>query len=237
MQLGTETNGLGGPSIRASLGHSVAARSCTSSTSPPQFTNHHSRITPHKSAPASSNPHISPLLIASHKLLEIELTPSASAQNAFLIATICPTFTPAPLSTHHSSLIPRHCLPSFLFDTNKPNKTIIIVSLPLKTKEKQFSIRYKWSLRGTGLPAAAGHLACAPFCSPNRRQRDNATSKHATKPSVPRRADPSDRCCPSRITKDDPPITNHAVLVPPSRAALKWNAFQHAPLTERGATL
>jgi hypothetical protein len=65
----------------------------------------------------------------------------------------------------HSSLVANAChrLTSFLFDTNKPRKIIILVSLPLKTKEKQFSIRYKWRLRGTGLPAAAGHLACASW--------------------------------------------------------------------------
>jgi hypothetical protein len=65
-----------------------------------------------------------------------------------------------------SSLVANAChrLTPFLFATNKPRKIIILLSSPMKTKEKQLSIRYKWSLRGTGLPAAEGHLACALWC-------------------------------------------------------------------------
>ncbi len=78
------------------------------------------------------------------KLLEIELTHSQQTRKHFLIATICSTFTPAPPLTHHSSLNTHHCLTSFLFDTNKPHKIIVLVSGPMKTKEKRFSIRYKF---------------------------------------------------------------------------------------------
>jgi len=92
MQLGTRTNGLGGPSIRASLGHSVAACSCTSSTSQPQFTNHHSPIATHKSTLARPILPSPPLLIANAKLLETGLTPSAPIQHAFPIDNMCPTF-------------------------------------------------------------------------------------------------------------------------------------------------
>ena len=93
------------------------------------------------------------LLIGTPIRLEIDLTHSQQTRKHFLIGTIRPTSTPAPLPTHHLSLIPHHRLTSFLFDTNKPHKIIILVSLPLKTKEKQFSIRYKFTLRGMGMPA------------------------------------------------------------------------------------
>jgi hypothetical protein len=99
------------------------------------------------------------------KLLEIGLTPSAPAQNTFLIATICPTFTPTPLFTHHSSLIPRHRRTPFLIDTNKPHKIIILLSLPIKTKQKQLSNRYKFALRGTGNLACARWFGVGPLPS------------------------------------------------------------------------
>ena len=40
----------------------------------------------------------------------------------------------------------------------------------MKTKEKQFSIQYKFAHRGAGLPAAAGTLTCLPqagLCYPD----------------------------------------------------------------------
>ena len=46
--------------------------------------------------------------------------------------------------TNHRSLLTNH---EFLFDTNKPRKITILLSAPLKTKEKQFSIRYKFASR------------------------------------------------------------------------------------------
>ncbi len=80
-------------------------------------------------------------------LLEIHLTRSQQTRKHFLIATICPTFTSAPLVTHYFSLITHHCLTSFLFDTNKPNKIITLMRAPLKTMEKLFSTRYKFAPR------------------------------------------------------------------------------------------
>jgi hypothetical protein len=124
-------------------------------------------------------------LIAGQKILKTRLTPSAPMPSAVLIAGICPTFSSAPLSTHHSSLTPHHRLTPFLFDTNKPHKIIIRVSLPMKTKEKQFSIRYKWSLRGTSLPAAAGHLACASFGTSDNLCCDNSGLTNTNRPSLP----------------------------------------------------
>jgi hypothetical protein len=46
--------------------------------------------------------------------------------------------------TPHQSLFTNH---AFLFDTNNANKIIILVRALLKTKEKQFSIRYKFASR------------------------------------------------------------------------------------------
>ena len=55
---------------------------------------------------------------------------------------------PPPRPTHH-------CLTSLLFRTNKPNKINILLSAPLKTKEKQFSIQYKFAYLGTATPRCA----------------------------------------------------------------------------------
>jgi hypothetical protein len=85
-------------------------------------------------------------------------------QRPMLFASFSGISAPAPHLTHHSSLITRHCLAPFLFDTNKPRKIIIPLRALLKTKEKQFSIRYKFALRGKSSPAAEAilPLACLP---------------------------------------------------------------------------
>ena len=79
-------------------------------------------------------------------------------QRPVLIASFSGVSAPAPhTATNHDSRVAR-----FLFGTNKAHKIIILATAPMKTKEKQFSIRYKFASRGTGLPAAAGHmLRCA----------------------------------------------------------------------------
>ena len=61
---------------------------------------------------------------------------------------------PAPRLTHHSSLITHHRLASFLFNTNKPHRIIIVPRALLKTKDKQFSIQYKFASREIGVFAA-----------------------------------------------------------------------------------
>src|SRR5271167_472697 len=78
-----------------------------------RITNHHSRLTDHWSLAVRH----ARTLIANQNLLEKELTPSLPIPNAFLIATICPTFFSAPLLAHHLSLITchsplttRHCI-------------------------------------------------------------------------------------------------------------------------------
>src|SRR5271154_2696266 len=75
-------------------------------------------------------------LIGTAIRLKSDLTHSQQTRKHFLIGTIRPTLTSAPLFTHHLSPIPPHFLTSFLFDTNKPHKIIILVSVPMKTKEK-----------------------------------------------------------------------------------------------------
>jgi glucokinase len=51
----------------------------------------------------------------------------------------------------------------FLFDTNKPHKIIILMRALLKTKEKQFSIQYKFAVGSVGNPACPERTrrACA----------------------------------------------------------------------------
>ncbi len=96
-------------------------------------------------------------LIARRQILEFDLTRSQQTRKHFLIVTISGVSAPAPHLTNHDSRIG----PPFLFDTNKAHKIIILTRTPLKTKEKRFSIRYKFALGITGLPAAEGNLACA----------------------------------------------------------------------------
>src|SRR5580692_6740102 len=66
---------------------------------------------------------------------------------------------PAPHLTHHLSRFTHRCLAPFLFRTNKPHKIIILPRALLKTKEKQFSIQYKFAV------GSIGNLACAHLIS------------------------------------------------------------------------
>src|SRR5580704_2623442 len=52
-------------------------------------------------------------------------------------------------TTHQSLLTNRDsAIAPFLFSTNKAHKIIILVRALMKTKEKQFSIQYKFAFRG-----------------------------------------------------------------------------------------
>ena len=82
-------------------------------------------------------------LIASRQILKIELTHSQQTRKHFLIASFSASLAPAPHLTNHDS---RKTAP-FQFNTNKPHKIIIVLMTPLKTKEKRFSIPYKFPAR------------------------------------------------------------------------------------------
>jgi hypothetical protein len=86
-------------------------------------------------------------LIASRQILKIKLTRSQQTRKHFLIASFSAIFAPAPHLTHHSSRITPPRLTPFLISTNKPHRIIIPLRAPLKTKEKQFSIPYKFGPR------------------------------------------------------------------------------------------
>jgi hypothetical protein len=92
-------------------------------------------------------------LIASRQILKIALTRSQQTRKHFLIASFSAISAPSrrggpvPHPTHHSPLIAHHRSTPFLFDTNKPRKIIIPLSALLKTKEKRFSIQYKFASR------------------------------------------------------------------------------------------
>jgi hypothetical protein len=116
---------------------------------------HGSRFTTHQSLLTDPA-----FLIASRQILEIELTRSQQTRKHFLIASFSDISAPAPHLIHHSSLIASHCVTPFLIDTNKTHRIITLTKALAKTKEKRFSIRYKFAIRGTGSPAAAGTLAC-----------------------------------------------------------------------------
>jgi hypothetical protein len=113
------------------------------------------------SAPRATTPSCTPnFLIATVPLLEFALTSPQQTRKHFLIASLSAISAPAhpgrpaPQQTHHPSLITRHCLTSFLFDTNKTRRIIILMSALMKTKEKEFSVRYKFPL------GSKGNLAC-----------------------------------------------------------------------------
>jgi|HubBroStandDraft_6_1064221.scaffolds.fasta_scaffold15389_8 hypothetical protein len=83
-------------------------------------------------------------------ILETELTRSQQARKHFPVATFFSILAPAPRLTHHSSLIPRRRLASFLFNTNKAHKIIILMRTLMKTKEKRFSIKIIYFTKATG---------------------------------------------------------------------------------------
>ena len=100
-----------------------------------RFTNHQSRLTNHA------------FLIASGQILKIALTRSQQTRKHFLIASFSAASPPAPRLPHHSSPITHHRVTPFLFNTNKAHKITILMRALLKTKEKQFSIPYKFASR------------------------------------------------------------------------------------------
>jgi hypothetical protein len=99
-----------------------------------RFTTHQSRLTNHAFPIAT-------------QILDIELTHSQQTRKHFLIATFSALCSPAPRLTYHSPLNTHDCPTPFLFNTNKAHKIIILVRALLKTKEKQFSIPYKFASR------------------------------------------------------------------------------------------
>jgi hypothetical protein len=122
------------------------ASSCRNLSTPPphatkhdsQGTDHASRFTNHRSLPTHDA-----FLIAT-QILNLDLTHSQQTRKHFLIATKYDSSARASALhvTDHDLRIA-----SFLFDTNKAHKIIILMRALLKTKEKQFSIRYKFALR------------------------------------------------------------------------------------------
>jgi hypothetical protein len=81
-------------------------------------------------------------LIASRQILKIKLTRSQQTRKHFLIASFSAISAPVPrLSNHDLRIAP------FLFDTNKAHKIIILMRALMKTKEKRFSIPYKFATR------------------------------------------------------------------------------------------
>jgi hypothetical protein len=120
--------------------------------------NHHSRLT-HRASRFTKHQSLltnHAFLIASRQILKIDLTPSQQTRKHFLIATFSRISAPH-LANHHSPIA------TFLFNTNKARRIIILVRALLKTKEKQFSIQYKFAFRGTGNQSC---LCPVLHCSP-----------------------------------------------------------------------
>jgi hypothetical protein len=111
--------------------------------------NHESPVAPHGSPFTTYQSRLAnhAVLIASRQILRIKLTRSQQTRKHFLIASFSAASPPAPRLTHHSPLITHHRSTPFLFATNKPHKIIILMRALLKTKEKRFSIQYKFASR------------------------------------------------------------------------------------------
>src|SRR5277367_3822413 len=103
-------------------------------------------------------------------------------QRPILIASFSAASAPPPRVIHHSSLITHNRPTSFLFSTNKTNRIIVLIRAPMKTKEKQFSIPYKFAVGSTGHPACPERTrrACALQC---RARRKSAKQKINGKPA------------------------------------------------------
>jgi hypothetical protein len=155
METGARARGLAGWARGRALGDGVFGGWVAAANVPSAYTQmtHVSRTTNHQSLLTNHA-----FLIATRPELEIELTHSQQTRKLFLIATFSAISAPAPHLANHDPRIG----PPFLFDTNKPHKIIILTRTPLKTKEKRFSIRYKFALGSIGLPAAVGNLVNRP---------------------------------------------------------------------------
>jgi len=141
----------------------------------------------------------------------------------FLIASF--SAVSAPHLTHPLSRITHRCPRPFLFRTNKPHKIIIQPRALLKTKEKQFSIQYKFAVGSICLPAVAGNLACAHLisfgCGTNAKIQFRRAQARLPM-FVARSAGHGSRSAnhDSQVTNHKSQITNHAV----SPAASKCSA-------------
>ena len=111
---------------------------------------HGSRFTPHQSLLTNHA-----FLIASRQILKIDLTHSQQTRKHFLIASFSATLPRTMRLTPHSSPLATHHVIPFLLRTNKPHRITILLRPLLKTKEKRFSIQYKFALRGISLPTEA----------------------------------------------------------------------------------
>ena len=144
------------------------------------------RAHPHATTPSSSHrskishPQLVSVLPAISNRHNLQLESSVTSRKQTTAPNsnqhkFCPNSAPAlrapAVTTHQSPITP------FLFDTNKTHRIIIPPRPLLKTKEKQFSIRYKFAV------GSIGNLACAPrFCIGALRNQSNQT-----KPNKPNR--------------------------------------------------
>ena len=104
---------------------------------PTAVTKPNSPLTAPKSATVSSIP-LFPFSLIATQILDFALTRSQQTRKHFLIATISGIALPAPRFTHHSLLVTRPCLTSFLFDTNERARK---KSNLFKTNKKTFLLR------------------------------------------------------------------------------------------------
>jgi seryl-tRNA synthetase len=144
------------------------------------FAAHTSPITTQNPTFATSHPSFPQFLIASRPLLEIELTPSQQKRKHFLIASFSGISAPTPDVTNRHSRTE-----SFLFDTNKTPRIIILIRTLMKTKEKRFSNRNNFAVGGTA------NLACALWLwvglSQHRSKQIKCAQARLAVPPKPRR--------------------------------------------------
>src|SRR5271156_4626769 len=119
-------------------------------------------------------------------------------QRPILIASFSAVFAPArrggpahrggapPPPLYHKSPLTKHRLAPFLFNTKKTNRIIIPMRAPLKTKDKQFSIQYKFGFRSDA------SLLLIPFANRHhkvkvRPVRQMRHIRHAVRPVMTER--------------------------------------------------
>jgi len=160
METGTRARGLAGCARGYAPGDGVCGRRVATAKVSSAYT----RMTTHSVNVGAQCASVRCAFLIASQLLEIELTRSQKTRKLFLIASFSAISAPArhggPAPHHLTNHNPR--IAPFLFDTNKPHKIIILTRALMKTKEKQFSIRYRFALRSIGLPAAGGKSCKSP---------------------------------------------------------------------------
>ena len=172
METGARARGLAGWARERALGDGVCGRRVAAAKVPSACT----RMAAHSVNVGAQCASARRAILIASQLLEIELTCSQQTRKLFLIASFSAISAPAPhhLTNHNPRIAP------FLFDSNKAHKIIILTRALMKTKEKQFSIRYKFGVRSIGNPTRALRSCIGALRSHSDQMRTGSRQAYAT---------------------------------------------------------